>query len=341
MTASARVVTVTGAAGFIALHCITRLLEDGYRVRGTVRSLDRRDDVRRALRDVPGVADRLECCVADLTADDGWAEAMAGSTFVLHTASPVPARQPANEDDVIVPARDGTLRVLRAAAAAGVSRVVITSSMAAVLSGVTRGAGRVFTEADWSDLEGRMSPYSRSKTLAERAAWAFVAGLPEDRRLELTTINPSYVLGPSLLGADNASNELVRKVIARELPGVPRLMLPIVDVRDVADAHVVAMTHPAASGKRFLVSERGYWYADLVGALAAEGYDVPRRVLPDWVVRVVGWFDPTVRSIVGVLGLECHVSADTARRLLGWTPRSMRETMADTARDIAGRRTRR
>jgi nucleoside-diphosphate-sugar epimerase len=335
-----RLVTVTGAAGFIALHCIERLLGSGYRVRGTLRRLADQEEVRRALAHVPGASDRLEFCVADLTADAGWSEAMSGSTFVLHTASPVPARQPADEDEVIVPARDGTVRVLRAASTAGVARVVLTSSMAAVASGVPRGPDRVLTEEDWSDLQAQMSPYSRSKTLAERVAWEFVQGLPADRRLELTTINPSYVLGPSLRGVGNASNELVRKVLDREVPGLPRLMLPIVDVRDVADAHLLAMMHPAASGERFIVSEGDYWYAQLVAILAAEGYDVPMRVVPNWVVRVIGWFDPTVRSISGVLGLERHVSADKARRVLGWTTRGVRETLLDTARDIVSRRAR-
>ncbi len=337
---SARLVTVTGASGFIALHCIRRLIEDGYRVRGTLRSLAREGDVRRAMADVPGVDDRLECCVANLTDDAGWADAVSGSTFVLHTASPVPVRRPAHDDDVIVPARDGTMRVLRAAADAGVSRVVLTSSVAAVLSGVERGADRRFTESDWSDLGGRMSAYSRSKTLAERAAWDFVAQLPPQRRFELATLNPSFVLGASLAGDDNASNELVRRLVDREMPGLPRLMLPVVDVRDVADAHLLAMTHPAAAGGRFIVSEGSYWYADLARLLADAGHDVPTRVVPDWVVRLIAWVHPSARLVAGELGREVHLSAEKARRILGWKTRTVRDTMIDTARDILARRPR-
>ena len=330
-------VTVTGASGFIAQHCVKQLLEAGFRVRGTLRTLDRQDDVRKALADVPGADTRLDFCEADLIRDAGWAEAMAGSTFVLHTASPVPARRPAHEDDVIVPARDGTLRVLRAAVTAGVARVVVTSSVAAVMSGVARGRDRVFTEADWSDLGGRMPAYSRSKTLAERAAWAFVDALPAGQRMELATVNPSFVLGPSVSGGGNASNEIVRKVLHREVPGLPRLMLPVVDVRDVAALHLLAMTSPAAAGKRFIASEGDYWYAELVRVLADAGYDVPTRIVPNWLVRVIAVFDPTVRMVVGQLGIECHVSSAEARRLLGWQTRSLRETMIDTAQDLMPR----
>lgn len=330
-------VTVTGASGFIAQHCVQRLLEEGYRVRGTLRRLDRQDDVRKALARVSGVDTRLEFCEADLTGDAGWAEAIAGSTFVLHTASPVPARRPAHEDDVIVPARDGTLRVLRAAAAAGVTRVVVTSSVAAVLSGVERGRARLFTEADWSDLQSPMPAYSRSKTLAERAAWAFIDALPAGQRMELATVNPSFVLGPSVSGGGNASNEIVRKVLHREVPGLPRLMLPVVDVRDVAQLHLLAMTSPAAAGERFIASEGDYWYAEIVRVLAAAGYDVPTRIVPNWLVRVIAVFDPTVRMVAGQLGIECHVSSAKARRVLGWQTRSLRETMIDTAQDLMPR----
>lgn len=338
---SSPLVTVTGASGFIALHCIRRLLEEGYRVRGTVRRPDQQHVVRTALRSAGAAVDRLELRVADLAADAGWSSAMAGSTFVLHVASPVPVRQPANPDDVIVPARDGTLRVLRAASDAHAARVVVTSSVAAVASGLPRLQGRVYTEADWSDLDAPMSPYSRAKTLAERAAWDMVASLPAARRFELVTVNPSYVLGPSLAAVDNSSNEVLRKVLDREVPGLPRLMLPIVDVRDVAEAHVLSMTHPAAAGQRFIVSAGDHWYAEMIGVLADAGFDVTRRVLPNWLVRVVGWFDPTVRLIVSELGRERHVSSDKARRMLGWTTRSMRETLIDTAHDIAQRRPRR
>jgi nucleoside-diphosphate-sugar epimerase len=334
---SSPLVTVTGASGFIARHCIRALLDAGYRVRGTLRSLDRADGVRAAFADVPGQRERLAFRAADLMADEGWAQAIEGSAFVLHTASPVLARRPRDPQEVIAPAQDGTRRVLVAAAAAGVRRVVFTSSVAAVLSGRRRGA-HVFTEDDWSDLEADMPAYSRGKTLAERDAWAFVQALAADRRMELATVNPVYVLGPSLGAGRNASNELVRKLVDREVPGVPRLMLPLVDVRDVAALHLLAMTRTEAAGQRFLACEGDYWYGEVARMLTASGARVPTRVVPDWLVRVLGWFDPTVRMVVGELGVECHVSADKARRVLGWTTRPVEETLRDTAADMLARR---
>lgn len=331
-------VTVTGASGFIALHCVQRLLTDGYRVRGTLRRLDRAPTLRAALTLTPEADARLEFCAADLVADAGWDEALAGSTFVLHTASPVPAWQPRHEDDVVVPARDGTLRVLRAAADAGVRRVVVTSSVAAVCSGVERGPHRTFAEDDWSDLGSHMPAYSRSKTLAERAAWAYVANLPSARRFELATINPSFVLGPSLTGGANASNEIVRRLVARGLPGVPRLLFHLVDVRDVADLHVRAMKSAAAAGRRFIATTEGWWYAEIARALAEADIAVPTRVVPDWVVRLLGLVDPTVRLVVGDLGREYHLSSARARQELGWSPRGVRETLVDTARAIVAHR---
>ena len=226
---------------------------------------------------------------------------------------------------------------MQASAAAGVRRVVFTSSIAAVLSGRPRGA-HVFTEDDWSDLEADMPAYSRGKTLAERDAWSCVETLPAERRMELVTVNPSYVLGPALGAARNASNELVRKLVDREVPGVPRLMLPIVDVRDVAALHVLAMTRPEAAGQRFIASAGDYWYGDVARMLSASGARVPTRVVPDWLVRVIAWFDPAVRLVVGELGVEVHVSAEKARRVLGWTTRPVEETLRDTAADMRTRR---
>jgi nucleoside-diphosphate-sugar epimerase len=325
-------VVVTGASGFIAMHCIRQLLDHGYRVRGTVRSIDKVAALRRTLGRAASGTERLTFAVADLSGDAGWHEAMRGATYVLHTASPLPLRQPRNEDDLIVPARDGTLRVLDAAVTAGVHRVVQTSSIAAIFSGAPRTPGRVFTEEDWSDLSQSMLPYSRSKTLAERAAWAFVERLPREGRLELTTINPSIVLGPSLGGAANTSNELVRKLVHRELPGVPRLMFGLVDVRDVAAAHLLAMTSAHAPGERFIVSAGDYWYADVVRVLADAGVRVPARVLPDWLVRLVGAVNPTVRHVVPDLGVQRRLSSEKARRVLGWQARSVEETIVETAR---------
>ena len=338
----ATLVTVTGASGFIALHCIRELLQRGYRVRGTLRNPDKQGAIRRALGaagddDAGGDTAGLTFVAADLNGDAGWDEAASGARFVIHTASPVPNREPKHADDVVVPAREGTLRMLRAASAAGVSRVVLTSSVAAVFSLRLREQGHVFTEADWCDPDEAGWAYAKSKILAERAAWQFVEGLPPERPLELVTLLPGFVLGPSLLGTDNSSNEVVRKLLERAMPGVPRFHLPVVDVRDVAAAHVLAMTLDAAAGERFILSQGTYWMEEIAAVLTTEGYRVPRRVLPDWLVRVASWFDPTVRLVVKTVGKPVRVVNDKAVRGLDWHPRDVKETVLDTAASIAAR----
>jgi nucleoside-diphosphate-sugar epimerase len=336
-TNSPDLVTVTGASGFVALHCIAELLAKGYRVRGTLRDLTKQETVYQALGGSPEIRGKLSFVAADLMQDDGWDQAMQGARFVLHTASPLPKRAPRHEDELIIPAREGTLRVLRAAAKAGVSRVVLTSSLAAIQSGLPRTQGRTFTELDFSDPTQPMPAYSKSKTLAEQAAWEFMASLPGPEPMQLVCINPVYVLGPSLDGRDNTSNEVVRKLLAKEMPGVPRLMFSVVDVRDVADAHFRAMLEPAAAGHRFLISTADCWHSEIAQVLRAAGYAVPTREVPNWLVHVVSWLDPTVRLVLPSLGLESHASADKARRVLGWAPRPIEDTLLDTARSIAQR----
>jgi nucleoside-diphosphate-sugar epimerase len=234
----------------------------------------------------------------------------------------------------MIPALEGTMRVLRAAADAGARRVVHTSSVAAVLSGVERLPGATFTETDWSNPDGELGVYAKSKTLAERAAWAFHAGLPESRRFELCALNPVYVLGPSLDVHPNASNEIIRKLVRRELPGLPRLYFPVVDVRDVAAAHLLAMTSPRAAGGRFILSAHEAWYAELAAILRTGGHRVPSFPIPDWVVHVMGWFSDRARSVRPGLGWEFHVPSEKARRMLGWQTRPLRQTVLDTASSI-------
>jgi nucleoside-diphosphate-sugar epimerase len=242
-------VLVTGGSGFVAAHCILRLLADGYRVRTTVRSLAREGQVRAMLTQggaEPG--DRLEFVQADLLSDEGWSEAVAGCDYVLHVASPLPMLQPRNHDVLVRPAREGTLRVLKAAHGAGVRRVLLTSSFAAVGYGhPPREAA--FTEADWTDPTAE-GAYIKSKTLAEQAAWDFVAG--EGKGLELATVNPVVILGPALDADSSVSVALIKALLNGRLPVLPRRAIGIVDVRDVADLHVRAMTDPSAKGERFL-----------------------------------------------------------------------------------------
>jgi dihydroflavonol-4-reductase len=326
-------VVVTGASGFIALHCVRELLERGYRVRGTVRDLASEPLLRKALAPLdPG--ERLSFVGADLLRDTGWGEAMRGATYVMHVASPLPKAPPKDEQDLIRPAREGTLRVLAAAREEGVRRVVMTSSIAAVWSGRERTVEHVFDENDWSDLRRRVGAYEKSKTLAERAAWDFVRGGGP----EFVTLNPGYVLGPSLTGVDNTSNELVGKLVRREVPGCARLELPLVDVRDVATAHALAMTAPQAAGERFILVSATAWMKGIAEVLAAAGYRVPTREIPDPLVRFIGLFDRTVRLVTDNLGKPIRISSEKASRSLGWSGRSMEEMVLDTAKAMSQRR---
>ncbi|WP_018683737.1 SDR family oxidoreductase [Actinokineospora enzanensis] len=331
-------VLVTGGSGFVGAHCLVRLLDAGYQVRASVRSPDRVDDARGMVRvGGTGPDDRLTFAVADLTADDGWAEAVEGCDYVLHVAAPLPPRQPTTEDDLVTPARDGALRVLRAARAAGVRRVVLTSSFAAVGYGHPR-TDRPFEEEDWSDLDGpAVTPHVRSTTLAERAAWDFAEH--EGDGMELAVVNPVGVFGP-VLGPNFASSiDLVRRLLAGELTGVPHLSTSVVDVRDVADLHLRAMIDPAAAGERFLAAAGEYFtMPDMARALRARLGDaaarVPKRIVPNWVIRVAALTDRSLREITPQLGRTRRVSNAKARRVLGWSPRSNEDTIVATAESL-------
>ena len=327
-----QLVLVTGGSGFIGAHCIRRLFEDGYRVRTTVRSLAREPQVREMVGD-----GALEVVEADLTSDDGWPEAVAGCAYVLHVASPFPLGQPKHEDELIVPAREGALRVLRAARDAGVRRVVQTSSFAAIGYGHGQ-SDTVYDESHWTDVDGpNVTAYAKSKTLAERAAWEFVEAHPG--RLELAAVNPVAVLGPPLGSDTSTSIELVKRLLDGSMPGTPKTAFGIVDVRDVADLHVRAMTAPAAAGERFLaLGEDFRWISELAAwlreALPERARKIPRRELPNVLVRVASRFDGSLRQLVPELGLRRQATNEKARSVLGWAPRSDRESVVDTAESL-------
>lgn len=327
-------VLVTGASGFIAGHCVQELLVAGYRVRGTVRSL-RADTLSHLCDFARRQGSELELVEADLARDDGWDRATAGMSAVLHVASPFPKSLPKDEAELISPAVDGTRRVLGAAANAGVKRVVLTSSLAAVLYGHRRDA--VLTEADWSDPE-ICEPYPKSKTLAERAAWDFVAALPSARRIELAVINPGLVLGPLLDQDAGTSGEVVRRLMVRDMPACPELGWAVVDVRDVALAHRLAMEIPAAAGQRYCCAGDHMWMREMAEILATEfavqGYRVPTGRLPYWVMWLIARFDPTVRLALASVGKKELVSNEKIRRELGMTFRPARETLVDMARSM-------
>ncbi len=331
-------VLVTGGSGFIAGHTILQLLAAGYRVRTTVRSLKREADVRASLKEggaAPG--DRLSFFEADLEADAGWPQAVAGCEYVLHLASPFPPSLPRHEEELIRPARDGALRVLRASRDAGVKRVVLTSSFAAIGYGHELREAP-FDETSWTDPDGDdVRPYVKSKTLAERAAWEFVA--KEGGQLELSVVNPVGVFGP-VLGPDYSTSILVvQRLMDGAVPGCPRLRFGVVDVRDVADLHICAMTHPAARGERFLaVASDFMWMRDIAlvlrARLGASARRVPTWQLPNWLVRLAALRDPAVGQLVPELGKTKNATGEKARRLLGWTPRSREEALVATAESL-------
>jgi len=332
-------ILVTGGSGFIGSHCILQLLAAGHQVRTTVRNLKRESDVRSMLSAAGAeVQDQLSFAAADLEKDEGWAEAVAGCEFVLHVASPFPLRVPRDENELIVPAREGTLRVLRAARNAGVKRVVLTSSFAAIGYG-HEATTTPFDETKWTNLDGMVNvpPYAKSKTLAERAAWDFIAR--ESGEMELSVVNPVGVFGP-VLGPDYATSiVIVQRLMDGGVPACPRLSFGVVDVRDVVDLHLRAMTDPAAKGERFLavagesisMLEMALILKRRMGAAAKR---VPTGQLPDWLLRTIAVFDPTVRQIVPELGKVKNASNEKARRVLGWSPRSNEEAIVATAESL-------
>jgi len=331
-------VLVTGGSGFIGAHCIVQLLQKGYKVRTTVRSLSRESEVRAMVRE-GGVeaGDDLSFAAADLTKDDGWADATAGASYVLHVASPFPPALPQHEDELIIPARDGALRVLKAARDAGVKRVVLTSSFAAIGYG-QKPQRKPFNEENWTDPSGAdVRAYVKSKTIAEKAAWDFIAN--QGGSLELSVVNPVGVFGP-VLGPDySTSILLVQRLMDGAMPGLPRLYFGAVDVRDVAWMHIECMTNPAAKSERFLALAGDFVsIADIARILrrrlGAAAKRVPTFQIPDFMVRLAAKRDPAVAQILPELGKYKNGSNEKARRLLGWTPVSTEDCLVATAESL-------
>jgi len=331
-------VLVTGGSGFIASHTILQLLAAGYKVRTTVRNLSREGEVLVMLRNggaEPG--EQLSFVAAELMTDAGWPAAVSGCEYVLHIASPFPSQVPKDENELIVPARDGALRMLRASRDAGVKRVVLTSSFAAIGYGHTERA-EPFTEKDWTNPDGAdVMPYTKSKTLAERAAWDFI--VREGAGLELAVVNPVGVFGP-VLGPDYATSiMLVEKMLNGALPGVPHMCFGVVDVRDVADLHLRAMADPRAKGERFLaVSGDFMWLIEIARTLkermGERARRVPTRQLPDWLVRLARFKDESVKQIIPELGKWKNATSEKAQKVLGWSPRSREESVVATAESL-------
>ena len=329
-------VLVTGGTGFVSGWCIVELLKRGYAVRTTVRNLPRERAARAAIAGYTDLGDRLTFFVADLTSDEGWDDAVAGCDYVLHVASPLGGDSPKDADTLILPARDGTLRVLRAATKAKVNRVVLTSSCAAA-SPHLAGADSVSDETVWTDTaDESLNAYRKSKVLAEQAAWEFMRHYAGPTAL--TTILPGAVFGPVLTRENPGSVQVIGRLLQGRVPGNPRLGFDVVDVRDLADVHILAMTSPQAAGQRFIATGEFLWMADVSKALRAElgpsASKVPTRALPNFVLRLLARFDPGVRAVTPGLGRKHRHVSEKAQRVLGWRPRPATETVVDCARSL-------
>ena len=329
-------ILVTGGSGYIAGYLIRQLAAEGWKINATIRSLKREAEVRAAL----GIAgSSIRFFAADLTDEAGWAEAVAGCSHVAHVASPFPVKAVKHEDELIGPARDGALRALRFAAAAGVGRFVMTSSVAAVAYG-HKGAERTFTEGDWTDVTAPgLGAYIKSKTIAERAARDWMAA--NGGAMEFCTVNPSAVLGPLMSDDFSASIEFVKRLIDGSMPGFPRLGFAVVDVRDLADLHVRALTAPDVANERFIgagpfmmIREVGEILRERLGS---EARKLPRRAIPDFVIKLMALFDSSIRQVTGELGRTRAVSSDHALEVLGWRTRPAADSIVDTARSLIER----
>jgi dihydroflavonol-4-reductase len=330
-----KTVLVTGGSGYLGGWCIVELLRRGYRVRTTVRDPAREREVQEAVASQVDPGHHLTVHHAHLLSDEHWDNVIEGCDYVLHVASPFPPNQPKDPDELIVPAREGTLRVLGKALDHGVKRVVVTSSVAAIR--LAKGTQqRPLTEEDWTDPDADgLTPYVRSKTIAERAAWDLVRERGAEDRLAV--VNPGAIIGPLLHDDMSYSVQSVERLL-KGMPGVPRLGFNFVDVRDVADLEIRAMTSPEAGGKRFIAVTKWLWMSEtgqiLRDRLGDQASKVPTRTVPNLVVRGMALFDGGIRSIVGTLGKRTDLSSERARNTLGWSPRPIEDTIAETGESL-------
>ncbi|MFK7753525.1 MAG: NAD-dependent epimerase/dehydratase family protein [Sedimentitalea sp.] len=329
-----KTVFVTGATGYIAKHIVLQLLNAGHRVVGSSRSVDRLDEMQKALRPHlkdPASLDHMSLVALDLTTDAGWDTAMQGADVMMHTASPVPIRQPKDPQVTIRPAVDGAMRAVRAARAAGIRRVIMTSSIAAV-SGTDLPMGKtVYDEDDWTDLnQPRLTPYTQSKTLAERAVWDWQKD--EAPEMQITMINPAFVMGPPLDCNFASSIHLIERVLKRMDPMLPRIGFHLVDVRDIAAMHLNAMERDASIGQRFIGTEAFLWFEEIADLLRADHPDlrIAKRRAPNWLMRVMALFDPAIRSVITSLDRNDAMSNARAHDVLGINFHDSAQAVRDT-----------
>ena len=328
-------VLVTGASGYIALHCIAELLKNEFAVKGSLRNMNRQEEVKNAIQKEI-TPDNLEFCKLDLSEDEGWDDAVWDCDYVMHVASPFPLGAPKNENDLIEPAREGTLRALRASKKGGVKRIIITSSQAAIAYG-HKDMQKIFTHDDWTDINGPdVSPYVKSKTIAERAAWDFINS-QEEKTLEMAVINPGAVLGPSLSSdIEGTSTDLIKKFLTKEIPAVPNIFFNVVDVRDVAKLHVAALKNPNANGKRFpAMSHDAIPMLEYAKILNTNGFpQVTTKTLPDIMVKILALFSSDMKTIKTFLNKKTKLDNSQTKDILSWEPMPIEKTFIDMGRSV-------
>ncbi len=329
-------VLVTGGSGFIATYCMIALLNNGYKIRATLRSLNKADLVKQMLKNggIQNISD-VSFIEAELSDEACWHNAVKDCQYVIHVASPTPFTNAATVDDFVIPAKNGVLFVLRAARKAGVKRVVLTSAFGAVGMGTNKTTP--YTEEDWTVLNETVAPYQRSKTISEIAAWDFIKN--EGAGMELSVVNPTGVLGPVLANDFSHSIQNIKQMLNGEMRACPKITSSYVDVRDVADLHFKAMTLPQANGQRFIASTgKGLSILDVANILknnlGEKASKVPGKELPNWIIKLLALFNTKLKAVVPLLGMNKEASSEKAQKMLGWKPRSAEDAILATANSL-------
>ena len=309
-------VLVTGASGFIGLHCIAQLLQAGYQVKGSLRSRARESEIRNALSKVVNAENRLEICELDLLKDDGWDEAVSGCDYVMHVASPLLDREPKDQDEIIRPAHEGLMRAIKSSVRNKVKRFVMTSSFSAIGYGHVKD---VFDESHWTDTTQKIGAYNKSKAIAEKAMWDYLDSLKDEEKIEAVAINPTLVIGASLSDDVGTSNIFLQKMLDGSYPVVPKVHFGYVTVKDTAKAHVAAMTHPHANGKRFILAERCMWLFEVNKILRKHGYKkAPIRQAPNLLMKFLALFNNEASAIAGFVGKTKYTNSENAKNILNF-----------------------